>query len=133
MVSGNEDRKLLIAGFLCFTVLTAINYFAHTPLKFIASTIGLVAALYSARKLKQQFDVPLVFIRRNSLNYWGGAFGGLTGGMSGLYGATRNFEALTFAEFFSELALGTVYLVLVLVLFMGTVLQDIEDGYLNIE
>lgn len=113
-------------------VVTVLSYIAHSPLKFMLAVIGIGACVYAGKKLKEQFDIPLFFIRRDGLNYWGGAFGGLIGGASGLYGATRNFDKVSFAEFGVDISLITIYLVLGCILFMGTVFQDIEDGYLEV-
>ena len=126
------DRKLQITGTIAIIIVAAINYLAHTPLKNFAALLGIVLCIYAARKLHKQFDVPLIFLRRNGANYWGGAFGALIGGISGYYGATRNFDKITLAEFGADLSLITIYLTLATLLFMGTVLKDIQDGCLEL-
>lgn len=127
-----DDRKLQIAGLSAVIIVTILSYIAHSPVKFILGIIGICACVYAAKKLKDRFDIPLFFIRRNGLNHWGGAFGGLIGGASGLYGTTRNFDQISFAEFGVDISLITIYLVLGCILFMGTIFQDIEDGYLEV-
>ncbi len=112
-------------------VLTGINYAAHTPLIYIASMLGFAACLYVSWRLVDRFDVPLFFIRRDTLNYWGGAFGGVLGGVSAFYGFTRASADVPFTGLAAELALAVVYLTLVLLLYTGTLLQDIEDGYIE--
>lgn len=73
-----------------------------------------------------------MFLHRDGPNYWSGVFGGLIGGISGFYGATA-VENLTIPEFVVNLGLLTVYLSLATALLMGTVLQDVEDGYLEVD
>ncbi len=126
------ERKVQISTLLAAATVTALNYLANTPLILVASLPGLAACYYAAKKLKRQFDIPLAFVRREKTNYWGGAFGGLIGGISGIYGATRSFEQFSVLEFGAELSLITIFLVLACLLFMGTVLKDIEDGYIEI-
>lgn len=127
-----DNRNLYIGGLIAAVTLTAVNYLAHTPLKFAASIIGLTAFIYASKKLDEQFGVPVIFLRREGKNYWNGAFGGLIGAISGMYGATA-FEQLTVPEFAANLGLITVYLALGTALMMGTVLQDVEDGYLEVK
>lgn len=126
-----ENRNLYIGGLLAAVILTAVNYLAHTPLKFAASIIGLTGFIYASRKLDEQFGVPVIFLRREGTNYWSGAFGALIGAISGFYGATV-YEHLTAPEFAANLGLITVYLALATALLMGTVLQDVKDGYLEV-
>ena len=127
-----ENRNLYIGGLVAAVILTAVNYLAHTPLKFAASIIGLTAFIYVSKKLDEQFGVPVIFLRRDGPNYWSGAFGALIGAISGMYGATA-YEQLTVPEFAANLGLLTVYLALATALLMGTVLQDVEEGYLEVE
>lgn len=127
-----SGKELQLAGFSAVIVVTVLGYIAHSPLKFLLAIIGIGNCVYTGKKLKDQFDIPLFFIRRNGLNYWGGAFGGLIGGASGLYGTTRNFEQISFADFGLDISLITIYLVLGCILFMGMIFQDIEDGYLEV-
>jgi FtsH-binding integral membrane protein len=128
-----DDRKIQLAGISAVTIVSILSYITHSPLKFILAVAGIVSCVYAAKKLKDQFNAPLVFIRRNGVNYWGGAFGGLIGGVSGLYGATRDLDKISFAEFGVDLSLITIYLVLGCILFMGTVLQDVKDGYIELK
>lgn len=128
----DHDRKLRILGVSAVAIVTVLSYFAHTPLKFFACLIGIVVSVYAARKLHSQFNVPLGFIRRGDVNYWSGAFGGLIGFFSGYYGVTRDIETISPAEFGVDLSLITIYLVLGCMLFMGAILQDIEDGYIEL-
>lgn len=128
----DSDKKIYLSGLLAVLVVIGLNYITHTPLKLIASLIGIIGCVYAAKKLREQFDVPLIFVRRNGANYWGGAFGGIIGGISGFYGATRNFEEISFAEFGVDLSLLMIYLALIFTLFTGTILQDIEDGYIEV-
>lgn len=127
-----SDRKLQIAGLSALIIVTALSYIAHSLVKYILALIGIGACFYACRKLKDHFGIPLFFIRRDGLNYWGGAFGGLIGGVSGLYGSTQNFDKISLAEFGVDISLITIYLVLGCTLLMGTILQDIEDGYLEV-
>ena len=129
--SDMDNRNLYIGGLAAAITLTAVNYLAHTPLRFAASMIGLTGFIYASKKLDEQFGVPVIFLRRDGPNYWSGAFGGLIGGISGLYGATA-YENLTVPEFASNLGLITVFLSLATALLMGTVLQDVKDGYLEV-
>lgn len=127
-----KDRNLYLGGLLAAVTLTAVNYIASTPVKFTASIIGLTAFIYASKKLDEQFGVPVIFLRRDGPNYWSGAFGGLIGAISGIYGATA-YGQLTVPEFAANLGLITVYLALGTALLMGTVLQDVEDGYLDVK
>ncbi|WP_414836313.1 hypothetical protein [Candidatus Nanohalococcus occultus] len=127
-----SDQKLGIAGFAAVLVVGVLSYFAHTPIRFLISVLGIAAVVYSMKKLSDEFDLPLAFVRRDGLNYWGGAFGGLVGGLSAFYGSTRNFEALGFLEFGVDLSLLVIFLMLAVALHTGTVLQDIKDGYIEL-
>lgn len=126
-----ENKYLYTGGLATAVILAAVNYLAHTPLKFAASMIGLTAFIYASRKLDEQFGVPVIFLRRDGPNYWSGAFGGLVGAISGLYGATA-VDQMPVPEFAANLGLITVFLALGTALLMGTVLQDVEDGYLEV-
>lgn len=127
-----ETRILQIIGAATIIAVTVLNYLAHSPLVFIASILGLVMLFYATKKLKKRFNVPLIFIRREGVNYWGGAFGGLIGLLSAFYGSNLGTAALTPSEFGSRLLLFTIYLVLACTLFTGTIMQDIEDGYIGV-
>lgn len=126
-----KTRNLYIGGLTAAIILAVVNYMAHTPVKFAASIIGLTAFIYASKKLDEQFVVPVIFLSRDNPNYWSGAFGGLIGMISGFYGATA-YEQLTVPEFAANLGLITVYLALSTALVMGTVLQDVEDGYIEV-
>ncbi|MFB6203038.1 MAG: hypothetical protein ABEK01_00955 [Candidatus Nanohaloarchaea archaeon] len=127
-----QDRRLAGIALGGVVVLAAVNYFAGTPVRFFVSISGLAGFVYAARRLTRQFDVPLIFVRRDGVNYWGAAMGGLIGGISGLWGASRGMTSSSFDIFLADLGMLVVYLVLLLTLTMGTVLQDIEDGYLSV-
>lgn len=118
------------AGLLGALALTGLNYLANTPLRYIASMIGLVSLLYATDRLTDRFDIDLLFIRDDGLNYWSGAFSGLLAGIMGFYG-TMAYNSSSFMAVIVDLSLIFIYLLLLIVLFTGTILQDIEDGYIE--
>jgi len=127
--NGFKQYKKQLSAFGALTLLGAINYLALTPLKFMASGLGIILFYHFHRKFKEDFNMPMLF-KRDSPSKWGAYFGGLTGGVSGLYGATRVSE-LTFLEFGAELSMITVYVALVSLLMTGSILEDVKRG--NIE
>lgn len=128
---NSAGRKLQAGVLVALAVVFVINFVARTPLYLVMSGAGLIGFYFAAKRLQEQFTVPIVFRRDQGLNYWGGAFGGLVGGLSGYYGAFRVNE-ISLMEFGAELSLITVILVLCSTLFMGTVLQDVKDGYIEV-
>ena len=131
-VGMNKAILLQAVAVLSVLIVAVLNYLAHSPLIFILSVLGLIGTFYAGKKLREQFNVPLIFIRREGLNYWGGAFGGLLGGLTAFYSSTWSLGPLNPAEFGARLSLFTIYLVLICTLFMGTVLQDVKDGYIEV-
>lgn len=127
-----ENFRIYITGLLFAAVLAPVNYLAHTPLIYIVSVAGIAAFMYAAKKLKEQFDVPLIFVRKDGVNYWSSAFGGLVGGVTGFYGSTQGLNGIALPELFADIGLITVLLVLGTTLLMGAVMQDIQDGYFEI-
>lgn len=126
-----EGRKLQAGVLIALAAVFVINFVARTPIYLVVSGAGLIGFYFSAKRLQEQFEVPIIFRRDEGLNYWGGAFGGVVGGLSGYYGAFRVNE-ISLMEFAAELSLISVILILCSTLFMGTVLQDVEDGYIEV-
>jgi len=128
--SYTGETKIGLTGLLAVFIVTIINYFAQVPFRFILSLIGIVLCVFAAKKLYEEFSVPLVFIRGNGINYWSGAFGVLIGTAAGLYGALRD---ISLPDFLAELSLIAIYFSLATILFMGAILYEVREGYLTTE
>lgn len=113
-------------------VVSINQVFSGSLITLILSLLGLFAALVAGKKLKEQFGVSLLFIRRGDVNYWGGAFGGLIGGTGAFLGSHLG-SSVSLGDFVIYMTLGTIYLVLVSIVFYGMVLQDVKDGYIELD
>lgn len=125
-----SKRKYSLLGFLTFIVVTGVNIVSHTPMIYLLTVAALIATAYSARKFSDQFDVKLLFRRRNdSLNYWGSALSGVFAFLVTLY--VENMKA-PFTEKVAMIAAIMVLAVLMSILFYASILSDIKDGELEI-
>lgn len=128
-----EEKKVPVTAFLATAFLAATNYLAETPLIFTASIVGLASVIYTGRKLNKQFNVPMFYYRKDGPNYWSGALGGLIALIFSMYGAVQGFGDLAIPRFAAEISLGLIYVVLTGLLLTGSVLKDVEDGYIGLE
>lgn len=93
------------------------------------SLLSGVILIVSVEKFHRSFDYPLFFVR-DELNYWGGAFGGVTAGLFYIIGFL-SFESIGFPSILSYTYVIISGFTSLLVLYTGTVLRDMELGYIE--
>jgi len=132
-----RENALYLAAGLSAVFMAFASYVAGVPLKFAVFVAFLFAVVYYGEKFKKQFGVPLIFKREGQMNKWGARFGGLTGGIGGYYGARFGSEVAGsnisgLADFAVNLGLGLTVFMLASILYMATILQDIQDGHIQL-
>lgn len=124
-----EKRSVEITAVLTFILATVINQISQTPVIYMFTVVSLLGATYASRKFKEQFGVKLAFKRSEGWNLWAGAFGGLLAFSMSTY--IQTVEA-GFIRAISEILAITVFLTLMVTLFQGSLLQDIQRGEIDI-
>lgn len=93
------------------------------------SLLSGIIVIGSAEKFHRRFDYPLFFVR-NELNYWGGAFGGVSVAVFYIIGFV-SLGSVGYPEIFSFMYLIMSGFMSLLILYTGTILRDIELGYVK--
>lgn len=124
-----HKRSIEITGLLSFTVFTLINQVAQTPVIYVFTVISLLATVYASKKFKSQFGVKLAFKRSEGWNQWSGAFAGILAFMMSMY--VQTIEA-GFPRALAEISAITVFVTLMVTLFYGAILQDIQNGEIQV-
>ncbi len=125
-----ESRSVEIAGLLSLILVTAVNQVSQTPLIYLFTVVSLLATVYASKKFKDQFGVKLFFKRSEGWNHWSGAFAGILAFIMSMYG--QKIEAGV-PRAFAEIAAITVFVTLMVTLFYGSILQDIQSGEIDLE
>lgn len=94
-----------------------------------ASVVAGLILVLSSEMFARSFDYPLFFVR-DKLNYWGGAFGGATTMFFYIIGYVA-FDPVGMANIGSLMYLIFSGFGLVIVLYTGTILRDVEMGYVD--
>lgn len=93
------------------------------------SLLSGVVVIGSAEKFHRRFDYPFFFVR-NELNYWGGAFGGVSAAVFYIIGFV-SLGSIGSPEVVSFMYLIMSGFMSLLILYTGTILRDIELGYVE--
>ena len=125
-----RQLALVLLGIVGCLGQVALVVFGEATAVYGAVAVALFCALLvTLEGFGRTFDYPTFFVR-NELNYWSGAFGGVVGGGSVFLGS--NISRLLSLGFGNEILL-LASLVwfgsLVIVLWTGTILRDVEMGY----
>ena len=125
-----ENKKTAIAAFSGLLLISVVNWFAHTPVIFVGTVVSFLALILSGWKFRKSFEAKLFFKKSSGRNYWNGAFAGVLAFtfsmiVSPLDGA--------FVEVLAVITGLTVHAALLMTLFYGSILQDIENGDTEIE
>lgn len=124
-----EKRIVEITGLLTLIIVTIINQVSQTPIIYVFTAISLLATVYASRKFKDQFGVKLAFKRSEGWNLWSGAFAGVLAFVISMYIQTIETG---FDTAIAEITAITVFLTLMTTLFYGSILQDIENGEIEV-
>ncbi|WP_414838119.1 hypothetical protein ACK3SF_01825 [Candidatus Nanosalina sp. VS9-1] len=125
-----ERRSIEITGFSALILVTAINQVSQTPMIYLFTVISLLATVYASKKFREQFDVKLFFKRSEGWNWWAGAFSGILAFMMSMYAQTIETG---FPRALAEISTITVFVTLMITLFYGSTLQDIQSGEIEVE
>jgi len=124
-----EKRSVEITGLLALILTTIINEIAQTPMIYLFTVITLLATVIASRKFKEQFGVKLAFKRTEGWNWWSGAFAGILAFMMSTYIQTVETG---FPRAIAEIVAVTVFVTLLVTLFYGSILQDIQKGEIEV-
>lgn len=96
----------------------------------VGSVLSIPILILTIEKFVRRFDFPLFFIRRDGLNYWGGAFGGFIALFGYIIGFAMliSFDILNAASFMFLIA---NFSFIAMILYTATILRDIEMGYIE--
>lgn len=129
---GSRRAQILLAGLGLSVVVAVTPTVTGRGYWFALFTFpGVVCLTAAVLRLDAEFGVSLLG-RRVDPNYWTGAAGGLVGGVTALgttYGVMSDTVDPTVLP--SIWLFCTVYLLLFTVLLFGSVLRDVEQGYLS--
>lgn len=125
-----ENRsKTAIAAFSGLLLISAVNWFAHTPVIFVGTVVSFLALILSAWKFDKSFDARLFFKKSSGRNYWNAAF---TGVLTFTFGIIISIDISPveggFAEVMAVITGLTVHSAFLMTLFYGSILQDIKNG-----
>lgn len=98
----------------------------------IGSLIIIPLFILTIEKFVRRFDFPLFFVRNKGLNYWSGAFGGLTAILFQIIGISV-VPTLSILNMINFIFLFMSIFTITIILYTGSILRDIELGYINIE
>lgn len=124
-----KKRSVEITGLLTLLLATIINSVSQTPFIYLFTLIAIIATTYTSRKFKNQFGVKLAFKRSEGWNHWSGAFAGILAFMMSMY--IQTVEA-GFSRAIAEIMAITVFVTLMITLFYGSILQDIQTGEIEL-
>ena len=91
---------------------------------------GIAILLLSGRKLEQQFQIPLAFLRKEP-NHWAGAAGALLGVFGAIAGASL-YQLVGLSQLPSIALLFVIYASTLAILFYGAILRDVEAGCIKV-
>lgn len=124
-----HKRSIELWGVLGLILVTVINQVAQTPFIYLFTVIVLLATVVASKKFKSQFGVRLAFKRSEGWNHWSGAFAGILAFVMSMYIQTVETG---FPKALAEIAAITVFVTLMSTLFYGSILQDIQNGEIDI-
>ncbi len=125
-----QKRNIEVAGFIGLVLVTALNQISQIPMIYLFTVISLLATVVASRKFKQQFGIKLFFKRSDSWNHWSGAFAGVLAFMMSMYAQTIETG---FPTALAHITAITVFATLMMTLFYGSILQDIQSGEIDLE
>ncbi|WP_153549978.1 hypothetical protein [Candidatus Nanohalobium constans] len=125
-----KERNIELWGIFGLVLVTVINQAAQTPIIYLFTTITLLATVVASKKFKSQFGVRLAFKRSEGWNLWSGAFAGILAFVMSLYIQTVEKG---FPKALAEIVAITVFVTLMSTLFYGSILQDIQNGEIEVE
>jgi uncharacterized membrane protein len=125
-----KNRSIELTGISALLLVTALNQISQTPIIYVFTVISLLATIIAVKKFRQQFGTKLLFKRSEGWNYWSGAFGGILAFMMSMYAQTIETG---FPTAIAEITAITVFVMLMITLFYGSILSDIQSGELDLE
>jgi uncharacterized membrane protein len=124
-----EKRSVELTGLSALILTTIINEISQTPMIYLFTVISLLATIFASKKFKNQFDVKLAFMRSEGWNWWSGAFAGILAFVMSMY--IQSVET-GFPRAIAEITAITVFVTLMITLFYGSILQDIQNGEIEV-
>ncbi|ELK56028.1 hypothetical protein G3A49_16820 [Haloferax volcanii] len=130
MFQKRRNAAGLFVLLFCVTVLTP-PVFGSGYWYGLATFPGVFVLPIVVRRFERRFDVPLL-IRRDQPNYWAGAASGLLT-VFGTFLGVPLLRTTPLSQIPSFILCITVYGAILVFLFYGALLKDVEDGYLTVE
>ena len=126
-----EKRYALYVLYSLIGIASSLYTFSQDGSIFLISVSLMSGAIViiSVEKFSRSFEYPLFFVR-SELNYWGGAFGGVTAGVFYVIGFV-SFESVGFPSIIPFTYLIISGFISLMILYMGTILRDMELGYVK--